>query len=44
MSLVGYESPPSDFAYDPRDVILYALGVGVSVQDKGAEVCLHTWA
>lgn len=34
ISAVGVKVGPSSFTYEPKDVILYALGVGASVQDE----------
>ena len=34
MKFVGFESEPFEYAYTPKDVILYALGVGASTKDS----------
>ncbi len=34
LSAVGFTSGPSDFSYTPKEAILYALGVGVSTEDR----------
>lgn len=31
---VGYETPPIEFTYDWRDTVIYALGVGASVETE----------
>ena len=31
---MGFESEPFEYAYTPKDVILYALGVGASTSDS----------
>ena len=33
LRFVGFESQPFEYAYTPKDVILYALGVGASTTD-----------
>ena len=34
MKFVGFESEPFEYAFTPKDVILYALGVGASTKDS----------
>jgi len=34
MRFVGFESEPFEYAFTPKDVILYALGVGASTKDS----------
>ena len=36
LAAVGYESQPSLYNFTHREVILYALGVGVSTRDEHA--------
>jgi len=31
---VGYTSPPFEYSYTSKDLILYALSIGVSLRDE----------